>query len=144
MRRLTRSRHSTRSGKRPLRRRLGTATVELAVILPMAVTLVVGMIEASNAIFTKQSLKIASYEAARIATASGRTHSQAVQRANEVLTSRGITKATIKITPRVTEKTPRGTPVTVSIKMKARDASFAGEWFSKRAKFAASVRMARL
>lgn len=143
MRRLTPGRNSDRRAG-PLRKRFGTATVELAVILPVAVTLVVGMIEASNAIFTKQSLKIASYEAARIATAPGRTHSQALQRANEVLSSRGISKATIKVTPRVNEKTPRGTPVTVTITMKARDASFAGEWFSKKAKFAGRVRMARL
>lgn len=143
MRRLTPGRNTDRS-TRSLRRRLGTATVELAVILPVAVTLVVGMIEASNAIFTKQSLEIASYEAARIATANGRTESQAIARANEVLQSRGITRATIRVRPRVTAQTPRGTPVTVSIQMKARDASFAGEWFSKRAKFAASVRMVRL
>jgi Flp pilus assembly protein TadG len=124
--------------------RIGVATVELAVCLPLAVTLVVGMIEASNAIFTKQSIKIATYEAARIATATGRTESQAIQRATEVLTSRGITKVSIQVSPRVTAKTPRGTPVTVTIQMEARDASFAGDWFSKRAKFAASVQMVRL
>ena len=124
--------------------RIGVATVELAVCLPLAVTLVVGMIEASNEIFTKQSIKIATYEAARIATATGRTESQAIQRATEVLTSRGITKVSIQVSPRVTAKTPRGTPVTVTIQMEARDASFAGDWFSKRAKFAASVQMVRL
>lgn len=125
-------------------RRFGVATVELAICLPVAVTLVMGMIDASNAIFTKQSLKIAAYESARIASSSTATESHAIARAQEVLRSRKLTKAQVTVTPRVTSRTPRGTPVTVSIEMDTEDASYGAAWFGSNAKFTVSVRMVRL
>jgi Flp pilus assembly protein TadG len=124
--------------------RVGVATVELAVCLPVAVTLVMGMIDASNAMFTKQSLKIAAYESARIASSTNSTAEQAIARAQEVLKSRGLEKARVVITPRVTKITPRGTPVTVSIKMDTEDASYSAAWLGKDADFSTSVRMVRL
>lgn len=130
--------------RQSLRQRIGVATVELAVCLPVAVTLVMGMIDASNAIFTKQSLKIAAYESARIASATNSTEEQATARATEVLTSRGLDDARVVVTPQVTKLTPRGTPVTVSIEMDTEDASYSASWFGSNAKFSVSVQMVRL
>lgn len=127
-----------------LRRRVGVATVELAVCLPVAVTLVMGMIDASNAFFTKQSLKIAAYEAARVASSTNSTEGQAKTRANEVLTSRGLKNARVVVKPQVTKLTPRGTPVTVTIEMDTEDASYSAGWFGSDATFSVSVRMVRL
>lgn len=43
----------------------------MAVILPLLVTLVFGAIEMSNAVFLRQSLNIAAYEAAKVITRPG-------------------------------------------------------------------------
>ena len=67
--------------KRDQKRR-GTAAVEAAFCLPVIITVIVGSIEASNAIYLKQTATIAAYEAVKIAsgqegtTANGRSSCQ--------------------------------------------------------------------
>lgn len=98
-------------------RRIGAATVEAAITLPLLFVFVFGSIELSNGIFLKQSLTIAAYEGARTATRAGGTAAQAQQRIEDVLTSRGISGQTITITPNVNTATPRGTMVTVTVRV---------------------------
>ena len=103
----------------PLRRssahRKGTATVELAVCLPLLMIVAVGSIEATNAIFLKEHLTSAAYEAARMVTAPGQTAAAATTAAQNVLNQFGISGGTITITPTVTSSTPTGTQVTVTV-----------------------------
>jgi Flp pilus assembly protein TadG len=89
----------------------GLAAVELAVCLPLLVMIVLGSIEATNAIFFKERLTSAAYEGARSATTPGVTYATAVAAANAVLTQYKIVGGTVTITPVVTASTPTGTAV---------------------------------
>ena len=53
------------------RGRFGTAAMETAVSLPLLVILVFGAIEMANAVFLKQSMNLAAYEAAKVVTRPG-------------------------------------------------------------------------
>jgi len=102
--------------KIPIRKqsRKGTATVELAVCLPMLFLIIFGGIEAANSIFLKQGLTVAAYETAKMATTVGYTVNEAIARGDEVLTSRGFNGAQVSISPNVAVLEP-GTQVTVTI-----------------------------
>jgi len=93
----------------------GTAMVETAILMPLLVLVTFGALELSNMIFLKQSLSIASYEGAKRATSPGVSESQIRSRVQEILGSRGITNATIAVTPTITSATVRGTMVVVSV-----------------------------
>jgi Flp pilus assembly protein TadG len=95
--------------------RRGTAAVEFAVCLPILLTIVLGSIEATNAIFLKEHLTTAAYEGARSATTPGQTITGATEAANQVLAQFGILGGAVAITPAITVSTPTGTPVTVSV-----------------------------
>ena len=94
--------------------RKGTATVELAVCLPMLFLIIFGGIEAANSIFLKQGLTIAAYESAKIATTVGYTVNDAITRGDAILEARGFTGAQVAIDPNVAALTP-GTQVTVTV-----------------------------
>lgn len=95
--------------------RKGTATVELAVALPILLAFIFGGMEVSNGIFLKQGLTIAAYETAKMATTVGFTSNEALTRGQQLLTARGFSDATITITPPNTSSLAPGTPVTVSV-----------------------------
>lgn len=94
--------------------RRGIAGVECAVCLPLVMLLVLGTIEASNAIFVQQALTSAAYEGANIASVKGGTTQLAESTAKNVLTTMKISNAKITITPAVTSQTPVGTLVQVT------------------------------
>jgi Flp pilus assembly protein TadG len=97
------------------RSRKGIATVELAVCLPLLVTLVLGFIEATNVIFLKQRLTAAAYEGVRKVTAPGQATADGVTAANAVLSQYSITDGIPSVTPEVTATTPTGTQVSVTV-----------------------------
>lgn len=76
--------------KRHAKQRRATATVELAICLPMLITLVFGSIETANMIHVRQSCVTAAYEAGRERAKFAGTQSGATTRAGEVLAGRGI------------------------------------------------------
>jgi Flp pilus assembly protein TadG len=96
-------------------RRKGTATVELAVCLPLLVIVALGSIEATNAIFLKQHLTSAAYEGARKATTPGKTVTDATTAAQNVLTQFAITGGAITVTPAVGTATVPSTQVSVTV-----------------------------
>jgi Flp pilus assembly protein TadG len=104
-----------RPPRRVTQRRKGSATVELAVCLPVLMIIAMGSIEATNAIFLKQHLTSAAYEGARAAIAPGQTSAGATTAAQSVLTAFGISGATVTITPTVTTSTSSGTQITVTV-----------------------------
>ncbi len=107
------------SAKRSERR--GAAAIETALLLPVLILLAFGSIELSNMVFLRQSLSIAAYEGARIATKPGATAEQANTRVREVLNARGITSYTVSYTTTnnlpitVTSLTTRGTQLSVIV-----------------------------
>lgn len=113
--------HSTKSparnGVRHLRR--GTAVVEMAVCLPILVTVFLGSIEICNAICLKQGATAAAYEAARVASNTGGTLVAAQVRADEILAARSITGATVQFNPATQEAWSRGSDIVVSVSIPA-------------------------
>lgn len=95
--------------------RLGVATIETAVTLPLLVFLTFGSLEISNAIFLRQSLAIASYEGARTVTKPAGTEALARTRIAEVMSARGINNFTITVTPPVPVTAARGTKIAVVV-----------------------------
>lgn len=89
---------------RPLRfnskaRRLrhGLAVTELAVCLPLLTALTFGTVDLCSAMFLKETLTLAAYEAARVGIERGGTNAGAIQRAKEFLDERGVTYNTNSI-----------------------------------------------
>lgn len=103
------------SVRQPTDGRSGAAAVETALTLPLLLILVFGSIELSNAVFLKQSLNMAAYEAAKVITRPGDNNALAAARCQEVLAVRKISGYTMTISPTVTAATPRGTRVTVTV-----------------------------
>jgi hypothetical protein len=101
--------------KRQTIRRRGLATVELAVCLPVLVILVFGSIEASSFIFLKQSLNAAAYEGIREAVRVGSGNSNAENRVNNILNSRGVTNFSINFPGGETSRFERGEEVVIEV-----------------------------
>ncbi len=89
--------------------------------MPLLVLLAFGSIELSNMVFLKQSLSIAAYEGARMATRPGATQAQANNRIQQVLAARNVTSYTVTYTTSgnapltITPITPRSTMITVTV-----------------------------
>ena len=95
--------------------RRGAALVEFAICLPVLVLIVLGSIEAASAIFVRQGLVVAAYEASREAARRDGTTSNATARATAILSQRNINSAAIQITPNNLSDVKRGEPITVQI-----------------------------
>jgi len=95
--------------------RKAAALVEFAICMPLLVMLVLGSVEAANAIYLRQALTIAAYEAARTASEPGGTTTSGIARANETLVARNVQDATVDISPELTPVTPRGAYVTTTV-----------------------------
>ena len=104
-------------------KRCGVATVETAVCLPFILLMVFAGVEFSNVVFLKQTVNLAAYEAAKTLTAPGDNNALAIQTAQGIMTTRRTPNYTISITPAVTENTPRGTSVSVTVTASASNLS---------------------
>ncbi len=136
---------STESGQASaLQKRRAVAAMETAVVLPLLVTLVFGAIEISNAVFLKQSLNMAAYEAAKVITAPGSNDTFARLRCQEVLNVRKVTSHTLTFSPNVTALTPRGTQVTITVEASASNLSYGPLRFMTGRTIRSSVVMVRL
>ena len=89
--------------------------MELAVCLPLIMILVMGTIESTDLIFLRQRLVTAAFEAARTATAPGRTSEEGVAAGTANLQVRGIQGGSVTISPQVNSSTPTGTEVAVAV-----------------------------
>lgn len=96
-------------------RRRGAATVELSICLPLFITILFGSIEASNLIYLRESLCLASYEAARQAVSLDTSNADIEKRAKQLLSSRGIGNPTITMNPSDITTVSAGESVTVTI-----------------------------
>ena len=77
----------------------GSATIELAICLPVLVLLVFGTIEVSNSIFVKQTLTSAAHEGALVGMRSNSTEQQIIDRVDGILASRNVSNCVINILP---------------------------------------------
>ena len=108
----------TRRQSQPSTERRGTATVELAICLPVMMLITLGTIETTNAIYLKQTLTSIAYEGARLASGTGGTTSDAEGLCGQLLSARNIHGATVTCT-RILPSTLPGTPITVTVSASA-------------------------
>ena len=95
--------------------RRGTASVELAICLPLFLLVVFGAVEACSLIHLKQSLKTASYEAARLAAKGSENEQAAIDRATQILSSRGMVLESVTFAPSDLAAVPAGGYVTATV-----------------------------
>lgn len=111
--------------------RSGAAAVEMAIILPLFLTLVLGTIEASRMGMVSQLLHVAAREGCRTAVLPGQTEAAVLGRIESALAGTGIT-------PRVTISSPNGSwlsveapaPITVQLSVPFKDVSWLGDPFA--------------
>ena len=116
----------------------------MAVTLPLLVTLVFGAMEMANAVFLRQSLNIAAYEAAKVITRPGNNEALARTRCQEILTARKVSTFTLAFSPTVTTATARGTQVTVTLSAPASNLSYGPVKFMSGKTTTSSVVMVRM
>lgn len=64
--------------------------METVFCIPLVIILMMGTLEVCSALFLYESLKVAAFEGVRLGTRKGGTAAEVVNRANQVLASRGI------------------------------------------------------
>lgn len=106
------------------RLRRGVAAMETAVCLPFIAVMIFAGVELSNAVFLKQSVNLAAYEAAKLITSPGNNADKASTRVQQILASRKVTKYTFTSSPAVTSTTPSGTCITVVVSAPATNLSY--------------------
>lgn len=95
--------------------RRGTATVELAVCLPLLFVLSMGAMEGASLIFLRQSLVQSAYETAKESVRANGSQANGLERGQQVLSFRNINGQSITFSPSNVDELPKGTPVTVTV-----------------------------
>ena len=97
------------------RARTGAATVELAICLPIIMTLVLAAIECCNMIFAQQALHVAAYEGVRVAIQPASTSTLTQSTAQAMLTTHAVNGTTIASSPSDVSLAIKGQQITVTI-----------------------------
>ena len=95
-------------------KRRATATVELAVLLPVILIIVLGSIESASMIFLRQALVQSAYEAAKVAVKTGDS-TQSRNTALAVTKGRRINRVSINFEPTDVKNAKRGSLIRVNI-----------------------------
>lgn len=95
------------------RRRWASATVEMAVVAPLLLTLVFGIIEYGWVFTVRQALANAAREGARVAVLEGSTTSDIQTRASAYLQPYGLTGYTFTITRATTTNSTETVQITI-------------------------------
>ncbi len=97
------------------KKRLGAAVVELAVVLPLFLLLVLGMIEFGRMLMVQQVLTNASREGARRAVLDKATTQEITTAIHQYLANSGIQGATVTVSPNPPSSAAYGEPVSVTV-----------------------------
>ena len=95
--------------------RRGTAAVELAVVSPVLVLLVLGIIEVGQGMSAKQSLLDAARGGARLGTMQGTTNQQVLDEISDAMEVAGISGHSATVTPNPLSSAAKGEYVTVVV-----------------------------
>jgi len=95
--------------------RRGAAVVEFALVAPLFILLVFGMIEFGRMVMVQQVLTNASREGARLAVLDGSTTANVQTTVNSYLASSSITGANVTVNPNPPSNAAFGAPVTVTV-----------------------------
>lgn len=97
------------------RNRRGAAVVEFAVVAPVFVMLVFGMIEYGRMVMVQQLLTNASREGARMGVLDGATTASVQTAVTTYLTNCSVTGSTVTVSPNPPSSAGYGAPVTVTV-----------------------------
>lgn len=97
------------------RPRQGAATVEFAIVAPLFILLVFGMIEYGRMVMVQQLITSAGREGARLGVLEGVTNERVTTVVTEYLANSSIQDATVSVTPDPLSSARYGEPVTVKI-----------------------------
>ena len=97
------------------RNRRGAAVVEFAVVVPIFLTLVFGMIEYGRMVMVQQIITNAAREGARVAILTTATTSSVTSTVTTYLTNVSITGETVTVSPNPPTSAAAGTGVTVTV-----------------------------
>ncbi len=100
---------------RPNQYRIGSATVELAVCLPVLVIIVMGSLSATSMIFMRSAAVQSAYETIKEAVRQDGDVAGALAQGRAVLEFRNLTADSITFEPANVAAQDRGTPVTVTV-----------------------------
>lgn len=115
--------------RRKKRPRTGAALIEFALCLPLFLAIAVGTLETCRMIYLRQSLKIAAYEAARLAIVPG-IDAQSVQDQCDVfLWGRNISGHEFSCTPQDPAGADYEDIITITVSMPAEEYALFGAWF---------------
>jgi hypothetical protein len=112
-----------RQGKKLHRR--AAAAVEMAVVTPILVTMLFGIIEFGYAFTVKQSIATAAREGARLASMPGSTEQEVRDRVDEIMSRVGVTGSSVVLT-RASEGNPTEE---VRVEVPYEDISLLGGYF---------------
>ncbi len=94
--------------------RRASATVELAVCLPVILLVIAGAIEGANFAFLRQTLAQSAYEGIKVAVRRNSTPAQGLQAAQRITQQRNVQGVTFQFQPDPRSAAP-GTPVTLIV-----------------------------
>jgi Flp pilus assembly protein TadG len=95
----------------------GVAAVEMAMILPVFLTLILGMLEATRLGMATQTLTNAAREGCRVAVLPEYSQDDVQKRINSVLSGSGFTLMTVSPSPDNWTTAPEGTAITVTLEL---------------------------
>ena len=121
--------------------RLAVVTVEFAIVLPVLIALVVGIVESCNLIYVKQSLTVSAYEGARAAIVKGMTQTDIEARSNQLLADRKIKNTAILISPNPPSAAAYGSYITVRVQATYGTNAIIPGWFFGGVTLQSSVKM---
>ncbi len=124
-------------------RRQGIAAVELAVCLPVLIFTFLAALQAADMIFLKQTLQVASYEAARTAIRHNATNDQALASGTVILTSRDVASFTITTSPTDLGSARRGDLVSVTVQALTDTNTVLPNWFSSTPDITVTTKMVK-
>jgi Flp pilus assembly protein TadG len=104
--------------------RRGAAVVEFAIVAPVLLLLIFGMIEYGRLVMVQQVLTNATREGARRAVLDGATTSEVTSVVTDYLSTSRISGAVITVTPNPPSNAAFGEPVTVSVQVSFSEVSW--------------------
>jgi hypothetical protein len=123
--------------------RRAAAAAELAICLPLIVSLVLASIEACSMIFLDHGLTIASYEGVRVAINYDATNAGVLARCNQIISQRSVADATVSINPSNVANVPRGQSIRISVSAPCDSNMIIPPWFFGGRTLSASTTMVK-
>jgi hypothetical protein len=102
----------------------GAVLVEFAVVVPLLLLIVLGILEYGQYVQAHEAVSLAAREAARVAVAPGGSRAEATERARQVLAAIGIEDFQIRFQPDPPETALVGQAVEVTIEAEFREISW--------------------